>query len=210
MGKRRADTLNRGKPTRHLRPVYWISTEGQTERDYFQMDVFRELDVSIRFPRNVSSTRTNPAFILQNLKKELESIDLSEGDEAWVVVDVDEWDEQEFTKLLKWAHSNDRYHVAISNPKFELFLLLHVDEGIGCTTASKIDETLKRRIPSYDKHIDSSQFDAETIQHAIERAETKRMTQTDEIPGPGTTDVYKLAQHLLRLHRTEVKADGNG
>ncbi len=198
MGKRRSNTLSRRKPTRPYRPVYWISAEGQTERDYFQMDVFRKLNVSIRFPKNVSLTRTNPAVILQRLKKELESSGLRKGDEAWVVVDVDEWDEKEFAKLLNWSQSNSQYHLAISNPKFELFLLLHFEEGIGCTTASKVDETLNRYMHDYDKHIKSSQFDIEAIQHAVKHAEAKRMTQADEIPVPGITDVYKLVQHLLK------------
>ena len=36
----------------------------------------------------------------------------------------DEWDDAEFAELLAWAKVDPRHHLAISNPKFELFSYL--------------------------------------------------------------------------------------
>lgn len=53
--------------------------------------------------------------------------DFRKGDEAWIVVDVDTWGDVEFAELLSWAASDPRHHLAISNPKFELFLVMHFE-----------------------------------------------------------------------------------
>ena len=57
-----------------------------------------------------------------------------EGDEAWIIVDVDTWDETEFSQLLDWTKKDPRHHLAISNPKFELFLIMHFERRGGCPT----------------------------------------------------------------------------
>ena len=48
--------------------------------------------------------------------------DFRARDEAWLMVDVDEWGAAEFAELLAWEAADSRHHLAVSNPKFELFL----------------------------------------------------------------------------------------
>lgn len=74
------------------------------------------------------------------------------------MVDVDEWDKAEFAELLKWADSDPRHYLVVSNPKFELFLVMHFEKGNGCTTAPKVDQTLKRYLPRYDKRLAPTAF----------------------------------------------------
>lgn len=160
MARRKRDSLARRTGTRKYRPVCWVSAEGQTERDYFTMDAFRDAGKAIRFPKDIHPDRRNPAAVLKRFQKALRTEDFRAGDEAWIVVDVDEWDRGELEALLAWARKDDRRHVAISNPKFELFLVMHFEKGNGCTTASSVDAALRRHMPGYDKRLRRGQFSA--------------------------------------------------
>ena len=63
-----------------------------------------------------------------------------EGDEAWIIVDVDTWDETEFSQLLDWTKEDPRHHLAISNPKFELFLIMHFERAVGVPRLKKLTQ----------------------------------------------------------------------
>ena len=197
MARKRQDTLSRRTGTRKYRPVCWVSAEGQTERDYFTMDAFRDAGKAIRFPKDIHPDRRNPAAVLKRFQKALRTEDFRAGDEAWIVVDVDEWDRGELEALLAWARKDDRRHVAISNPKFELFLVMHFEKGNGCTTSSNVDAALRRHMPGYDKRLRRGQFSAGQVRAAAANARAKRAGCASDIPDPGMTDVYLLVESLI-------------
>lgn len=197
VARRRNDTLRRGKPTRAYRKVVWLSSEGQTEKDYFSMHVFRSLPVSIKFPKNTHPSRTNPAAVLKRFQKALRENDFRKDDEAWLVIDIDEWDKAEFVELLKWARSDTRHHLAVSNPKFELFLVMHFERGNGCTTPGQVDAHLRKLMPGYDKRLKPNQFDAMQVRAAVENARMKRVSCSADLPEAGMTDVHELVARLL-------------
>ena len=197
MARRKKDTLSRRTGTRKYRPVCWVSAEGQTEKDYLRMAVFRDAPVSVRFPKDIHPGRRNPSQVLKRFEKAMREEDFRRGDEAWVVVDVDEWDESEFAELLAWAESDPRHHLAISNPKFELFLVMHFEKGNGCTTSSNVDAALRRHMPGYDKRLRRGQFSAGQVRAAAANARAKRAGCASDIPDPGMTDVYLLVESLI-------------
>ena len=197
MGKRKNDSLKRRAGTRDYRSVCWVSAEGRTEKDYFSMSAFRRSEMSVRYPQDIHPGRRNPAQVLKRFQKAIRSEDFRKNDEAWILVDVDEWPDPEIKQLLQWAQGDERRHVAISNPKFELFLLLHFEDGKGCTTPQAVDTHLKRAWPQYDKRIAANQFDANVIAQAVSRAETKRQGCREAVPLPGMTDAHLLAKRLL-------------
>ena len=51
--------------------------------------------------------------------------------EAWLVVDKDQWTDDQLIKLLEWSQKADNYGFALSNPKFEYWLLLHFEDASG-------------------------------------------------------------------------------
>ncbi len=197
MAKRKNNTLSRKQPTREYKPVCWISAEGQTEKDYFSMAVFRDASFAVRFPQEVHPGRRNPAQVLSRFKKALRKEDFRPQDEAWLVVDVDEHPGGEFDNLLQWEASDPRHHLAISNPKFELFLVMHFERGNGCTTSSAVDAKVRQHMPRYDKRLATSQFTRAQIQTAIENARIKRAGCPDSLPAEGMTDAHLLAARLL-------------
>lgn len=147
MAKRKGNPLKRKTGSREYRAICWVSAEGQTEKDYLQMDIFRTSDIIIRFPRNIHPGRRNPTAVLKRFHKAMRTEEFREGDEAWIIVDVDTWDETEFSQLLDWTKEDPRHHLAISNPKFELFLIMHFERGGGCTTPQIVGAVLKRHAP---------------------------------------------------------------
>lgn len=198
MGKRKNDTLSRRKPFREYRRICWVSTEGLTEKDYFQMNVFKRGDgPSVRFPRNVHPDRRNPIQVMKRFEKAMKTEDFRSGDEAWLVVDVDTWNREELHELLRWQEADLRHHLAVSNSKFELFLLMHFERAGGCTTSQKIDAAIKRHMPRYDKRLGPTAFDADSVGIAIESARIKRAACESALPMPGITDAYLLAERLL-------------
>ncbi len=43
----------------------------------------------------------------------------------------DEWTDDQLSQLNEWAQGADNYGFALSNPKFEFWLLLHFEDGSG-------------------------------------------------------------------------------
>ncbi|MEG1253445.1 MAG: RloB family protein [Raoultibacter sp.] len=197
MARKKNDTLKRPRKAREYRRVFWLSPEGQTERDYFNMDVFRGLPVSIKYPKDVHPSRRNPSAVLKRFQKALRENDFRKDDEAWLLVDADEWGQNEFAELLRWAKSDERHHLAVSNPKFELFLVMHFEQGNGCTTPMQVDARLRKCMPGYDKRLKPRQFCLDEVMTAAENARVKRVSCSADLPDAGMTDVYKLIHELL-------------
>ncbi len=197
MARRKGGLAPRKTNTREYRSVCWVSAEGTTERDYLGMNVFKNSPVSVRFPRNTHPNRHNPATVLKRFEKSLRENDFRSGDEAWLVVDIDEWGEAEFKELLAWKYADERHHLAVSNPKFELFLVMHFEKVNGCTTPEKVDAALKKHWPRYAKRMSPTQFSAKQVRAAIENAKTKRASCKAALPAPGMTDAHLLVEKIL-------------
>lgn len=197
MARRKGGLTPRKTNVRDYRSVCWVSAEGTTERDYLGMAVFKGAPVSVRFPKNTHPNRHNPAAVLKRFAKALRENDFRAGDEAWLVVDVDDWSEAEFRELLAWQAADERHHLAVSNPKFELFLVMHFEKANGCTTPEKVDATLKKHWPRYAKRVPPTQFPAKQVRSAIENAKAKRASCKAVLPAPGMTDAYLLVEEIL-------------
>lgn len=197
MARRKNGLPVRRTNVRNYRNVCWVSAEGTTERDYLGMTVFKGLSTAVKFPKNTHPNRRNPDAVLKRFEKSLRENDFRTGDEAWLVVDVDEWDRAEFDKLTAWELRDSRHHLAVSNPKFELFLVMHFEKGNGYTTPAKVDSALKKYWPNYAKHVPLGQFSIKQVRDAVENARTKRLSCKSPLPAPGMTDAHLLVERLI-------------
>lgn len=101
MGKRKNNTLSRKQPTREYRKIFWVNTEGQTEQDYLQMDIFKKMETAaIKMPKRVHPGKTNPKQVLQRLKDEMKRGSFRKDDEAWVAIDVDTWLSKDIQEVI--------------------------------------------------------------------------------------------------------------
>jgi len=53
------------------------------------------------------------------MKSHLKDRELQKEDQAWLVVDRDNWANMEIAKLHEWSMHRENFGFALSNPKFE-------------------------------------------------------------------------------------------
>ncbi len=126
LNKRKKRALNRDIP--HLKDtrIVFIGIEGGSEesREAKYFDIFNEEDIRLQFKViPCRENRSSPLHVFRHLKNEMENEPLREDDEIWLVIDVDRYHEHlpEVARLSVDAG----YNLAVSNPCFEYWLLLH-------------------------------------------------------------------------------------
>lgn len=87
--------------------------------------------------------------------------------------------------------------LAISNPSFELWLLLHLRDNPGAQHRDHLARILRQLIPGYNKHVEFARF-APGYQDAVKRARSlDRRADEDEEPGRNpTTGVWRLTESI--------------
>jgi hypothetical protein len=176
--------------------MFVIVAEGKvTEQEYFPL-LSDESIVHVRCLRNRNNL--SPKEALKRVKEYVRNEDLKKSDEAWVVVDKDSWLEEHLAELHTWAQSHRNYGFALSNPKFEYWLLLHFEEANGVRTGDDCDQRLAKHLTAYNKHIEPQHFSIDRIRKATARAKKRDKPPCFDWPRkPGTT-VYKLVEKILQ------------
>lgn len=189
----------RGK--RKIRKVIHVLPEGQTERDYLAMDAIQAAvqsgeRVALKLVKGHKG-QTDPASLVRQMKTHLRKEDFRSDDEAWLVIDVDEWTDGQIACAIQWESSDSRHHLAISNPKFELFLLMHYCDTRGCVTPVDVDKRLRRYLPDYKKRLSHGQFSLDQVAEAVSRSrgcDRSKILGNDMTAG---TEVGELISRLL-------------
>jgi hypothetical protein len=175
-----------------------IAAEGiKTEPQYFA--IFNNDQSVIRVNCLKGSYDSSPPQILRRMKDFLRNENLRSSDEAWLVVDKDQWTDEQLTLLHDWAQEKENYGFALSNPKFEYWLLLHFEDGKSISSSRDCSERLKHSLPGYDKGIDTRKIPPERILEAISRAKLRDNPPCSDWPRTlGSTTVYKLVENILK------------
>lgn len=172
-----------------------MATEGsKTEPQYLNMLNSRTATVHVQVLKPGASA---PASVLQRMQRHLEAEGIQAGDEAWLVVDKDQWPDTEIDALHQWATSAVGRGLAVSNPQFEYWLLLHFEDGAGALTSAAITQRLRRHLPNYDKSVTASDFSPVSISEAVDRARRRDTPACPTWPKqPGQTTVYRLVDRI--------------
>ena len=192
-GRRR---FKRSIGQRRYRKIFVLAVEGtKTEPKYFAL--FNTEQSLMRVNCLKGQHDSSPPQVLKRMEDHLKQEGLKKSDEAWLVVDKDQWSDEQLAQLQQWSMKQENYGFALSNPKFEFWLLLHFEGGSGVTSSRNCSDRLKRYLPDYDKDIDSRKFTSEAIAEAIQRAKQRDTPPCVDWPrGIGTT-VYRLVQNIL-------------
>lgn len=191
--------------TRSVKDVFLIVTEGTTEKNYFEMECFRDKSVKVEARRGVHPHP--PALLktaddwLANLKRDG---DLRPGDQAWVVLDEDDATDQQLQAVCECATERKDRGVGFSVPQFEYWLLLHFADAKGASTQKDVLDSLMQHWPASAKTAQPS-FTVDDVRCAIARAEAKvreppdSLTDFDEHVGRHTasTPVHLLAERII-------------
>jgi len=193
-GRRR---FNRATAVRSYRKLFVIAAEGaKTEPEYFAL--FNSQGSVIRVSCLKGRHDSSPPQVLKRMERHLQKEGLRASDEAWLVVDKDQWNDSQLSQLYSWSKTEANFGFALSNPKFEYWLLLHFEDGSGLKTPRECSDRLSRFITDYSKGISANKFTADQISSAIERARKRDNPPCLDWPRSfaGTT-VYKLVERLI-------------
>lgn len=189
------------RPTgeRRYKKLFLISTEGQlTEPDYFSF--FNHTNSVVKVNCLKSGSNSSPQKVLKRLTESIQKEGLLSSDEAWVVIDKDMWTEVQINNIVKWTKESENYHLALSNPSFEYWLLLHFEDGNGVTSGRVCNERLNHYLPNYDKGVDVRKLSIEMIQNAVRRAKARNYPESMDWPRSfGQTTVYRLLENILHV-----------
>ena len=203
--------LKRSSGNRFYKRLFLRSVEGsETEVEYFKRFNSRYVHVECLHERN----KTSPKQVLVRLKSALAKRQMRDGDQAWVVIDRDDWKPEDIESVCSWVRSDGdnamvKKGLAISNPKFEFWLLLHFSDGSGNETARACVEALKDHLPNYDKHLSPTDITNEGVAQAVQRARKLwgELSVQDWARDCGKTSVFNLVEQILAAEQEEQEKE---
>jgi RloB-like protein len=192
-----------------------IAAEGtQTEKKYFHDlaldDKYRNPKVHVEVLSH--STDSSPAHIIRVLDEFRRTYSLRPIDELWLVIDIDKWPVQMLSDILTQSRKS-QYHIAVSNPCFEVWLLLHrasfddyTDDELNELVENKrtnlagrtrLEKELMKLCGSYTKeNLDTSHY-IPFVEIAVERAQATDTNPEHGWPNQIGTRVYLLVQSII-------------
>lgn len=180
------------------KPNVVIITEGaETEEAYLRI-VMRLYTLGESFNIIFVHRGSGIPDMLRAASEKRKSFDPKQGDTEWIVLDRDAQSHtpQQFANLAAWESAFACRRVALSNPRFEYWLLLHKLEPARARKMCMSDSRVEEFIPSF-KHlpIGSTVFDRDSIRTAIKRADSEPRPTCAEVDVCGTSFVDLM--HLL-------------
>jgi hypothetical protein len=187
---RREAASGRRPPRRRTRPlILVVCASMRTESDYL---------------RRLRDDSGNPAvdIVLRNYgrspkqaieyARKLMAGDSRSFDEVWCVVDVDEFDIVDAATAAKRA----KVSLAVSNPCFEVWLLLHhADCTSHCDDYEDVAARLKKHVGEYDKSRLNFAAYRDKIDDAVQRARKLDPTGKAFTANP-STNVWRLVERI--------------
>lgn len=201
----RRDDLRRRRPARQPNPRILIVCEGsRTEPDYFN-DLRRAERRPIELvivPAGKPRTVVKKAVEMQREARRKAKRDPFLGyDEVWCVFDID--DHPLVPDAMQQARDN-RIELAVSNPCFELWALLHFQDHQAHIERARLRDICREHMPNYDKVLPFSVL-SRTVEDAIRRAEELDRIQ-DHRGTPGgnpSTGIYRLVRSIRGNRRID-------
>lgn len=199
-----------------------IASEGKdTERIYFQALASEyanpRVHVHILERGEDEQNNSSPEHVLKQLNDYKRGYSLEEDDELWLVIDKDRWTEAMLSHVAAECAQNDFMHMALSNPCFELWLLLHLVDATSLTSeeqeqwmkndrsSRRTDPYLKVRLRQAMGSYNESNYDAQIliphVEIAIERARVLDDNPADRWPQTLGTRVCQLAESVINRNR---------
>jgi len=186
---------------RRYRKLFLVAVEGsKTEPQYFAL--LNTGNAVVRVECIPGEHATSPPQVLERLKARIKKTALRKNDEAWLVVDKDDWTEEQLVPLFAWSQTSEQNGFALSNPKFEYWLLLHFEDAT-VSSSRQCSERLERLLPGYDKGIDVRKFTDDRIEAAIERAKTRDTPPCADWPRSFGTTVYRLVERIMLARKAQ-------
>lgn len=192
--------LRRRRPVRQTNPRILIVCEGsRTEPGYFndlRRAERRQVELEI-VPAGSPKAVVECAVEMQREARRQAKKDPFLGyDQVWCVFDIDE---HPLVPDASQQARDNNIHLAISNPCFELWSLLHFQDHQAHVERAKLRELCRVHMPGYEKTLPFAVL-APNIENAISRAEELDRIQQlrDTQGGNPSTGIYRLVRSIRR------------
>lgn len=168
-------------------------------RQYF--DFFHSTKIQFEV-LETNDGRSSPEHVLARLDGYMKLHEIGEGDEFWLVCDCDHWIASGHIDNLVRVTQECRQKgikVALSNPSFELWLLLHFaefprDNNLSTAVA---EERIRAAVGAYDKtKVYNLEITHQRVQAAIKRS-SENFDSSNAIPNRPQTAVHLIIQDLV-------------
>lgn len=182
------------------RPKIWVFSEGQSTEPAYLRSFSAEhgnarVDVIVEAVGGPMTVVRAGAAKRRELRRSL----LSEKDQVWAAFDRD--DHPRLDEAFELARIHD-VRIAFSNPCFELWALLHIDDLTRAVSSADAQRLLRSVMPKYDHsagaEIDYTQIapNFETAYERASRMEERRIREGDDRGCPYTS-MHKLAAAII-------------
>lgn len=194
-----------------------LAYEGNnTEAEYFELlkndpRFNDELIHLLSLRRRKQDTKSAPKHVFEKLKREAkDEFNFNSIDELWMVIDTDQWNIPAINLMCK-AEGN--FFLAVSNPCFEFWLLLHIKEISEFTDAERIKIFQNLKISKKRTHLKKLLSDLlpdgynesnpkpkrffPYLDNAVLRAKNLDIP-AEEYPTKLGSHVYKLVEKLIK------------
>lgn len=200
--------------------LFILSYEGTvSEKKYFEdfrkSDIFNDSGlieiISLKRPKDKGSDPINVKKLLQKAKREYR---FKNTDEFWLIIDRDDWESihnHNFESLVLDCKNENNFFLAMSNPCFEIWLILHLKDVNEFSDNEKQALLKNPKVRSSKNHIDKVLGDIQgrgynkrpnpniflpKTQLAIDRAKELDNNKED-YPSNLGSHIYKLVEKLL-------------
>jgi hypothetical protein len=129
--------------------MFVLSYEGKvSEKKYFEdfrkSELFNDNGlIEIISLKRLSNRGSDPISVKKLLQEAKKEYHFKDTDEFWLIIDRDDWEEihnHNFDKLVDDCKKENNFFLALSNPCFEIWLILHLKD------INEYDEGEKQRI----------------------------------------------------------------
>jgi hypothetical protein len=188
----------KGEPFRDAR-LFVVACEGEKrEKDYFERlgHGSQRLKVRVLAPEP-SESLSAPKWVLDRVVHfiEKEGVNTETGDQIWLVMDVDRWKTDQLHDLA--AHCKEKgWGLSLSNPCFEIWLLLHVKDSLDVNSFSCQD--FKRDLGNAVRGGYKVEKFLELVPEAIARCQLLDLDQESPIPAKRTSRVHLVVSQMLQ------------
>jgi hypothetical protein len=199
MAKKGHRSFARARRERVRKQLVLIATEGErTEPLYFNgLRSLAATDTQVIHILGSRSSSSSPKAVLKRLREESKKKGATEEDICWMVVDRNSWLDEQLEEATRECRKSG-YGIALSNPCFELWLVLHLQEEKTPLTCGLCASELERQLGAYQKNDYAVEELLPGLQEAVARAQRIDTDRGASVPGPPVTRVYRLVE-LLHL-----------
>ena len=148
--------------------------------------------------------RSNPTAILERLHQFKQEHDLDTGDQLWLALDTDHWasgnHKKALAEVLKECQQRG-IQVAMSNPCFDLWLLLHqmdVDPNDPPANCKEVATRFRAEMGQFSKTLlRAEHYPPEKVLEAVARAKALDVDPDNWFPDNPCSRIYRIVEQAI-------------